>query len=121
MAAVLAILASTGCVTSRNIVIRVADLESAEPIESAQVTVERAPVFAKVGAQSVPPIQVGLTDTLGQWHGKGANGTGFIRVSAIEYGEVLIGFGPDWRWPDEIQFSLKRSASSRVGPGSVTQ
>ncbi len=119
--AAIAVLAMGGCVTHRDIAVRVTDLGSGEPIASARVTVEHAAVFAQIGAQDVQLFQEGFTDEFGQWRGRGADGLGFVMVSAVGYGEVLIGFGLDWRWPTDLQISLKRSEAAKEVPASAVR
>ena len=101
-----------GCVTSREVTVRITDRSSSAPIESARVQVEHSPVFLKFGAQSVPALQEGLTGSDGTWGARLGDGMGSIAVSAPEYGEVRIYFGLDWEWPSDLQIDLTRCGSA---------
>lgn len=97
-----------GCVSSREVVITIHDRDSGTPIESAQIKVWRAPVFAKFGAQRVPSIQEGTTDSEGQWHRRVADGAGSIEIRARGYGELHVYFGGEWRWPESMHIFMSR-------------
>jgi hypothetical protein len=115
LAAIALSVALLGCVTSREVTVRITDRNSSAPIESARVQVVKSPVFLKFGAQSVPPLQEGLTGSDGTWRARLADGMGSVAVSAPDHGEVTIFFGPDWEWPSDLQINLSRceNAGSR--------
>jgi len=98
-----------GCVSSREVVLTLADRESGARVEAARIEVWHAPVFAKLGAQTVPSVQEGVTDPDGQWRGRVANGSGSLTINASGYGEVLVFFDSSWRWPQSMQLFMTRN------------
>ena len=100
------LLLPAGCVTSREVNVLVTDGRTSTPIEGASIRVERAGVFFKLGAQSVPMFQEGKTGQDGRWRGRLADGAGLIHVTAPDHAEFAIGFGLDWKWPEDIQVIL---------------
>ncbi len=100
--------ALAGCVSSREVVIRVRDADRNTPLRDAHIEVSRRAVFAKLNAQAVQQLQSGETDAAGDWHGRCADGGGWLRVSASGYGAAEIQFGDDWRWPKSMAIALQR-------------